>query len=94
MCQQWAHLCTVSTTVITDSLQCDPEGRPESDQQLLFINPDVSVEQIGDDPILMLENVMYVYTMNIIATFSPIACSVFQCDSDGAGQCLCCHQRH
>lgn len=39
-------------------LQCDPAGRPEEDQQLLFINPDVAVEQIGDDPILILENDM------------------------------------
>ncbi|CAI8022690.1 Endothelin-converting enzyme 1 [Geodia barretti] len=49
----------VETTALENTfLECDPEGRPESDQQLLFINPDVSVEQIGDDPILMLENVI------------------------------------
>ena len=49
-------------------MKCDPDGRPESEQQLLFINPDVSVEQIGDDPILMLENVTYVADCIFIVT--------------------------
>ena len=54
----WSIVCVVTVTLIF--MQCDPNGRPDNEQQLLFINPDVSVEQIGDDPILILENDVYV----------------------------------
>ena len=40
------------------SLQCDPDGRLGNDQQLVFINPKKSVEQIGNDPLLVLNDVV------------------------------------
>jgi hypothetical protein len=39
-----------------DFLECAPEGRQGQDQQLLFITK--SVDQIGDDPILVLDDVI------------------------------------
>ncbi|CAI8036885.1 Semaphorin-1A [Geodia barretti] len=46
------------TTVENAFVECAPEGRDVDDQRLLFINPDVSVEQIGNDPILVLDDVI------------------------------------
>jgi hypothetical protein len=49
----------LATTAVENTfLECAPVGRAVDDQQLLFINPDVSVEQIGDDPILVLDDVI------------------------------------
>ena len=47
----------ISLSLSLSLLQCAPEGRQGDDQQLLFIK-DQSVKQIGDDPILVLDDVM------------------------------------
>lgn len=47
-----------ATPVENHFLQCSPEGRNEADQQLLFIKKDLSIEQIGDDPILILDDII------------------------------------
>ena len=40
--------------------QCDPDGRTDDDQELVLVNPSKAVKQIGSDPLLILDDVMYV----------------------------------
>ena len=51
--------------------QCDAAGRTSEEEQLVLVNPSKSVSQIGTDPLLILDDVMYVAAS--MAVFSSTA---------------------
>ena len=56
--------------------KCDAAGRTSEEEQLVLVNPSKSVRQIGTDPLLILDDVMYVAaSMDVFSSTASLSSS-------------------